>query len=129
MQGISSIKLRGIKRDLELNYCSVKKRITLNQDSCNNSQIDKIELFLKNNKESNIINKSLSIIDLDNCKKKYDEIKKIKGPYYMIFSYQAHGFIFCSLYKSKTNKIYVIKLTLKAIHSYIEIQNESFFNI
>jgi len=115
--------LRGTKRKVITNE-------NIHSDySYDESQIDKIELFLKNNKESIITSKSLSIIDLDNGKKKYDEIKKINGPYYVIFGYQAHGFIFYILYKSRTNKIYVIKLTLKAIHSYIEIKNESFFII
>jgi len=94
-----------------------------------NLQINNIELFLKKNKESDISSKTLSTTDLNYGKKKYEEIKELNGPCYIIFGYQAHGFIFYILYKSKTNKIYVIKSTLKAIHSYVEIKNESFFNI
>ena len=68
------------------------------------------------------------MIDLNDGKKIYDELKKRDGPYYVIFGYQAHGFIFYTLYKSKTKKIYVIKLTLKAIHSYVEIKDSTWFN-
>ena len=106
----------------------LKKRNIEIDFSGDNMQIDKFELFLNNNKESNITSKLLSIIDLNNGKKKYDELKEINGPYYVVFGYQAHGFIFYTLYKSKSNKIYVIKLTLKAIHSYVEIKNSLWFN-
>jgi hypothetical protein len=124
---------RGEKRERNLtsNLSPVKKRLTSIDFSDDDFKINEIELFLKNNKESNITSKSLRIneFDLDYGKKKYDEIKEKDSPYYIVFGYEAYGYIFYTLYKSKTNKIYVIKLTLKAIHSYVEIKNESFFNI
>lgn len=122
---------RGEKRERNLtsNLSPVKKRLTSIDFSDDDFKINEIELFLKNNKESNITSKSLKIIDLDYGKKKYDEIKEKDGPYYIVFGYEAYGFIFYTLYKSKNNKIYILKFTLKAIHSYIEIKNSTWFNI
>ena len=121
--------LRGIKRERDLiNSCSVKKRLNSIDFSNDDLRINEIELFLKNNKESNIVSKSLSTIDLNYGKKEYEKLAEISGPYYKTFGYEAYGFIFYILYKSKTNKIYILKLTLKAIHSYIEIKNSTWFN-
>jgi hypothetical protein len=121
--------LRGIKRNLTSNLCSAKKRLTSVDLSCDDFRINEIELFLKKNKETNFTSKSLSIIDLNNGKEKYDEITEKNSPYYITFGYEAYGFIFYTLYKSKTNKIYILKLTLKAIHSYVQIKDSTWFNI
>jgi hypothetical protein len=122
--------LKGEKRerDLGLNLCSSKKRPTSIDFYDDDMKINEIELFLKNNKSSNITSKSLTIFDLNYGKEKYEELVKINGSHYVTFGYNAHGFIFFSMYKSKNNKIYILKLTLKAIHSYIEIKDSMWFN-
>ncbi len=124
------IIIRGIKRERDLisNSYIVKKRSNSIDFTHDDLRVNEIELFLNKNKESIITSKSLSIIDLNDGKKKYDELTKKSSPYYIIFGYEAYGFIFYSLYKSKTNKIYIIKLTLKAIHSYVEIKDSTWFN-
>ena len=123
--------LRGEKRERNLTskLCPAKKRLTSIDFSYDDLRINEIELFLKNNKESNILSKPISIFDLNYGKEEYDKLTEISGPYYITFGYEAYGFIFYTLYKSKTNKIYILKLTLKAIHSYIEIKNSTWFNI
>ena len=123
--------LRGEKRERKLTskLCPAKKRLTSIDFSYDDLRINEIELFLKNNKESNILSKPISIFDLNYGKEEYDKLTEISGPYYITFGYEAYGFIFYTLYKSKTNKIYILKLTLKAIHSYIEIKNSTWFNI
>ena len=119
--------LRVEKRNFNRDYSPVKRRNISTDFFCDKLQINEFELFLKK-KQSNITLNKLSIIDLEYAKEKYNKIKNANNACYISFGSEAHGFIFYTLYKSKSNKIFIFKLTLKAIHSYIEIKDSTWFN-
>jgi hypothetical protein len=87
-----------------------------------------IDSFISSGKNSGY--PGISNGDLLNGQKIYNSMKNKNGPLYNIFGSDALGYITYGLYKSASNKVYVMTYSFPAYSftSFVEIDNERWFN-
>jgi hypothetical protein len=89
------------------------------------SNIELAERFILEN-EVKTVNAALSIVDIENGKICYEEIKKMEPTSYMLFGSNAYGMTSYGFYKARNEQIYIIEAFCNNIIGYYDPKTYGF---
>jgi len=101
--------------------------ITTKAMELSEQQINELENFVMNAEKGNGYF-AISTCDLRTGKQYFSELKKSEKPTYTIFGSDGCGYITYGMYKSRTDKYYVIFVSIQTLKYFVEIKDESWFN-